>query len=92
MPQLAMDKPTQVGERLEEMAQNASRFKSSLSDAVEDNLHRARRAARRTRYGAEDLIENAAHKVKRHPFDALGIAAGAGLAIGFLVGWAVNRD
>ena len=93
MPQLAMDSPVaQVGERLEEMAQNASRFKSSLADAVEDNLHRARRAARRTRHGAEDLIENTAHKVKRHPFDAVGIAAGAGLAIGFLVGWAVKRD
>jgi ElaB/YqjD/DUF883 family membrane-anchored ribosome-binding protein len=93
MPQVAAEKAgLQVGETLEEMAQSASRFKSSVSDAVDDNVHRVRRAARRTRYAAEDLIYNAAYKVRRHPFEAVAIAAGTGFAIGFLVGLAVNRE
>jgi ElaB/YqjD/DUF883 family membrane-anchored ribosome-binding protein len=93
MPQVTAEKAgLQVGETLEEMAQSASRFKTSVSDAVDDNVHRVRRAARRTRYATEDLIDNAAYKVKRHPFEAVAIAAGAGFAVGFLVGWGVNRD
>lgn len=83
MPPLAAEKGVvQVGETLEEMAQRAARFKTSVSDAVEENVHRVRRAARRTRYGAEDLIDNAAYKVKRHPFGAMAVAAGAGFAVG----------
>lgn len=93
MPQLAAEKAVvQVGDTLEEMAQSASRFKTSVLDAVGDNVHRVRRAARRTRYGAEDLIDNAAYRVKRHPFEAVAFAAGAGFAVGFLVGWTVSRD
>jgi ElaB/YqjD/DUF883 family membrane-anchored ribosome-binding protein len=93
MPQLAAEKGVvQVGERLEEMAQNASRLKSSVAESVEGNLHRVRRAAKRSWYGAEDLKENTAHKVKRHPFEAVGIAAGAGFAIGALVGWTATRE
>lgn len=91
MPQLA-EKGVQVSERLEEMAENASRFKSSVSDAVEDNLHRVRRTAKRSWYGAQDLLDEATYKVKRHPFEAVAIAAGAGFAIGLLVGWMANRD
>jgi hypothetical protein len=41
MPQLVAEEGTvQVGERLEKMAQNASRLKSSVAESVEDNLHR----------------------------------------------------
>jgi ElaB/YqjD/DUF883 family membrane-anchored ribosome-binding protein len=93
MPQLAAEKAVvQVGDTLEEMAQSASRFKSSVSEAVDENVHRVRRAVRRGWHGAQDLIDNAAYKIKRHPFEAVAITAGAGFAIGFLVGWVVNRD
>jgi ElaB/YqjD/DUF883 family membrane-anchored ribosome-binding protein len=91
MPQLAAEKGIQVGERLEKMAQNASRLKSSVAESFEDNLHRVGRAAKRSWHGAEDLIENTARNVKRHPFKAVGIAAGAGFAIGLLVGWTATR-
>ncbi len=74
------------------MAQNASRLKSSVAEAVEDNMHRVRRAAKRTRYGAEDLVVNAAYKVRRHPFEAVAIAAGTGFAIGLLMGRTATRD
>ena len=49
MPQLAAEKAVvQASEKLEVMTQNASRLKSSVSDAVQDNLHRVRRAAKRS--------------------------------------------
>ena len=93
MPQFAAETAVvQVGETLEEMAQNASRLKSSVSDAVEDKMHRLRRTAKRSWHSAQDLVDNAAYRVRRHPFEAVAIAAGTGFAIGFLVGWAINRD
>lgn len=92
MPVLANKPVIKWGDTLEEMAQNASRLRSSVSEAVEDNMHLVRRAARRSWYGAEDLVANAAYKVRRHPFEAVAIAAGTGFAIGLLVGWTATRD
>ncbi len=92
MPQLAEKRVVQMGERLEGMAQSASRITSSVSDTVADNMYRVRRAAKRGWYGAHDLIDDAAYVVKRHPFKAITITAGAGFAIGFLVGCVVKRD
>jgi hypothetical protein len=40
----------------------------------------------------KNLIENTAHDVKGHPFKAIGIAMGAGLAIGLRVGTMASRD
>ena len=93
MPELAVDKAVgRTGETLEEMAQSASRLKSSVSQTLEGNLYRVRRAAKRSWHGTQDLIDNAAHEVKRHPFEALAIAAGAGIAIGLVIGLVVRRD
>lgn len=92
MPVLANKAVVQWGDSLEEMAQSASRLKSSVSEAVEDNLHRVRRAIKRSWYGAQDLVADAAYKVRRHPLEAVAIAAGTGFAIGLLVGWTATRE
>jgi ElaB/YqjD/DUF883 family membrane-anchored ribosome-binding protein len=60
-------------------------------DAGEEGVHAAKRAIRRVRRqgveALEDFRENAAHYVKRQPFRAVGIAVGAGLLMGAVVGW-----
>jgi ElaB/YqjD/DUF883 family membrane-anchored ribosome-binding protein len=60
-------------------------------DAGEEGLHAAKRAIKRVRrHGVEaleDFREDAAHYVKRQPFRAVGIAVGAGLLMGAVVGW-----
>jgi len=93
MGELAVDKSgLQIREKLEEMSQTASRIKSSVSEAVEDNVHSVRRSVRRGWHSAHDLVDNAAYKVKRHPFKAVGITAGAAFVSGLLAGLTARGD
>jgi ElaB/YqjD/DUF883 family membrane-anchored ribosome-binding protein len=65
-------------------------MKSVARDAGEEGVYAAKRVARRVRHGVErlaDLRDETAHRVKREPFKAIGIAAGAGLLLGVTVGW-----
>jgi ElaB/YqjD/DUF883 family membrane-anchored ribosome-binding protein len=59
----------------------------SVTDAVEDGVHSARRAIRYGRHAAEDAIEEAQHKVKQKPLQAMGIALAAGVLIGGFLSW-----
>jgi hypothetical protein len=51
-------------ERLTEVGDEVSRLKTEASQAVEDRVVTARRLAKRGRYAAEDLIDEAAHRIK----------------------------
>lgn len=57
----------------EQLARQVSRMRSQLEDLEAGAMHQARRAARKT-----DRMVHA------HPYGAMGIAAAAGLLIGFL--------
>jgi ElaB/YqjD/DUF883 family membrane-anchored ribosome-binding protein len=93
MPELAVGKAVvQASETLEAMAQSAAHLKSSVSEAVDENVHHVRRALRRGLHGAQDLIDNATYKIKRHPFEAVAITAGAAFAMGLLVGWTARDN
>lgn len=76
-------------ERLTEVGGEVSRLKTEASQAVEDGVVAARRLAKRSRYAAEDLIDDAAHRVKRDPLRAVGIGFVVGLCIGVLAVWMV---
>ena len=58
-----LGKAIDVGESVERGA--ASRLKTAASHAVEDAVTEAKRFARHSRYAAEDLMEDTAHRVKR---------------------------
>jgi ElaB/YqjD/DUF883 family membrane-anchored ribosome-binding protein len=69
-------------------------MKSMARDAGEEGVYAAKRLVRRVRHGVErlqDFRNEAAYRVKREPLKALGIAAGAGLAIGLAFGWIAGR-
>jgi ElaB/YqjD/DUF883 family membrane-anchored ribosome-binding protein len=52
----------------------------------------ARRLAKRSRYAAEDLIDDAAHRVKRDPLRALAIGLAIGFGLGALAVWLATRN
>ena len=72
-----------VEEQFSNLGREASRLRGAVSEAVDESLVNARRAARRGYNSAEDLIDDAAHQIKRHPFRSVVCA----LAMGALVGW-----
>ena len=84
-------KAMHVGERLVELRDEASRLKTAASHAVEDAVTETKRFARRGRYAAEDLMEDAAHRVKRDPLRSVAFGFAIGLSIGALVVWVATR-
>ena len=89
------DKSSLLGkarERLMEIGGEVSRLKTEASEAVEDRVVAARRLARRGRYAAEDLIDDAAHRVKRDPLRAVAIGLVVGFGVGALAVWLATRN
>jgi ElaB/YqjD/DUF883 family membrane-anchored ribosome-binding protein len=77
---------------LVEAGGEVSRLKNEVSQAVEDGVVSARRLARRGRYAAEDLIDDAAHRVKRDPLRSVAIGLVIGFGLGALAVWLATRD
>jgi hypothetical protein len=87
-----LEKAMHVGERLGEVRGEASRLKTAASHAVEDAVIDAKRFARRGRYAAEDLMEDAAHRVKRDPLRSVAFGFALGLSIGALAVWLATGE
>ena len=79
-------------ERLMEVGGDVSRLKTEATQAVEDRVVAARRLAKRSRYAAEDLIDDAAHRVKRDPLRAVAMGLAIGFGMGALAVWLAIRN
>lgn len=64
----------------------AERLKARLSNRFEDSVIEARRALKRSRYAAEDLLDDTTRCVKQNPWSAVGLTLGLGFGLGALVG------
>jgi hypothetical protein len=76
-----------VGEQISNFGREASRIKGAVSNTVEDSLINARRAVKRGYGSAEDLIDEAAYRIKRYPLRSV---IGA-FAIGAFASWLLFR-
>ncbi|HEV2117064.1 MAG TPA: hypothetical protein VGR48_13615 [Terriglobales bacterium] len=63
------------------------RLKTAVADALEDGVHAARRAMKHGLSVAEEIMDDAAHEVKRHPLQAVAASSILSFAGGLLVGW-----
>ncbi len=66
-----------------------TRLKTVVADALEDGVHAARRAMKHGLFVAEDLMDDAAHEVKRHPLQAVATTSIMSFAAGVAVGWII---
>jgi ElaB/YqjD/DUF883 family membrane-anchored ribosome-binding protein len=83
MPADLLQKPATVDDVLREV----SKFKTTVSDAVDDGVRSALRTIRLGRHAAEDAIDDARHAVKQSPLQAVGIVFAAGIVAGVLATW-----
>jgi len=72
-----------VEEQISNLGREATRLRGVVSEAVDDSLVNARRAAKRGYNSAEDLIEETSYQIKRHPLRSVLCA----LAMGAVLGW-----
>jgi len=76
-------------------AQEARTLKSVAADAVENQVDSARRAYRSAVRDVTDVRDEAAYRIKKAPFKAVGVAFGAGLCLGAAAGaasWLAARS
>jgi ElaB/YqjD/DUF883 family membrane-anchored ribosome-binding protein len=89
----AADECTQVSDRAVDavrqavnVAREAHLLKMIASNAVEDGVSAAKRAITHGAHNLEDLRESAAHRIKKTPLIAVGLALGAGILFGMALG------
>lgn len=70
---------------VDDILHEVSRIKAVVTDAVDDGVQSALRAAKQGRDAAEDMVQDARYAIKRNPFQAAGILLAAGVVIGSLV-------
>jgi len=87
-----LGKARHVGERLMEVGSEVSRLKTEASQAVEDAVTEAKRLAKRSRYAAEDLIDDAAHHIKHEPLRSVAMGLAIGFGLGALAVWIATRN
>jgi ElaB/YqjD/DUF883 family membrane-anchored ribosome-binding protein len=89
------ERAVDAARQIAHVSHEAQLLKSLAADAVEDGVHAATRTIksvqRRVVEGVGDVKDEAAYRVKRQPFKALGIAVGVGLVFGVAVGWIGGR-
>jgi uncharacterized protein YggE len=85
-----LGKATHVGTHLE-VGDKTARLKAAASRAVEDAVTKAKRFAKRSRYAAEDVVEDTAHRIKHRPLRSLGLGVMAGLGTGALAVWLASH-
>ena len=87
-----LGKARHVGERLMDVGDEVSRLKTEASQAVEDGVVAARRLAKRSRYAAEDLIDDVAHHIKHEPLRSVVMGLAIGFGLGALAVWLTTRS
>jgi ElaB/YqjD/DUF883 family membrane-anchored ribosome-binding protein len=79
-------------EKIAQAGENMGRLRRKVTNTVEDKYDDARRAIRRGRHAAEDLVDEASYRVKRDPLNSVAITFGVGLGMGVRIGWFLKRD
>ena len=88
MPAELLQKPATVDDVLREV----SKFKSTITEAVDDGVRSALRTIKQGRHAAEDAIDDARHAVKQSPLQAVSIVFAAGIVVGVLATWMGLRN
>jgi ElaB/YqjD/DUF883 family membrane-anchored ribosome-binding protein len=79
--------PAVAGAAIEEVAEEARVFAAKAAEAVQEGVHEARRSYRLAKRRAEDAVDDATACIRKQPLRAVGVAFGAGLAIGVAGGF-----
>jgi len=85
-------KTVATGAQVANMGVEAARVRERIEHAVDDKVVAARRAAKRGRYAAEDLLDEATHCIKKNPVSAVAASFWAGFGLGAIAVWLCSRN
>ncbi|HSO75022.1 MAG TPA: hypothetical protein VLU47_09300 [Blastocatellia bacterium] len=91
MTEGVVERVMKAGAQVSELGHQAGRLKSVAAEAIEDGRAAARRAVKRGYNRAEDLMDDAAHRVKKSPLQSVGFCFGVGVLIGAIFARLLRR-
>ncbi len=94
-PPSIRDRMADAARHVAHLSHDARMVRTAAEDAIEDGVHKARRAVKSVRRGIErleDLKDGAANYVKRRPLRTIALAAGLGLLVGATAVLIVGRS
>jgi hypothetical protein len=68
-----------------------SRAASSMAEAIDEGTDVIKHAIKRSGDVAEELLDDATQRVKRHPVETMAATLALGVVVGGFVGWLVAR-
>lgn len=77
--------------QVSESIRKLSRATSAMAEAIDEGVAVIERAVKRSGDVAEELVEDATQRVKRHPVETMAATFALGIAVGGLIGWMVSR-
>ena len=80
-----------TGDQIAETARKTSRAASAVADAFEEGVAAARRVAKQSGDAAEELFDDTAKRLHRHPMETIATTFAVGIALGVLIGWMAKR-
>jgi len=80
-----------TGDYIAQSADKASRGAAAVVDAVEDGVEMAKSAARQGRQAAEDALDGAARRIRRHPVQTVVATGAVAFGVGMLIGRLLKR-
>lgn len=88
------ERASELWQRAAKMTEDVGAMRAAVTDAIDEGKEVAAKSVEEVRRRARDLKDmpdKLAHRVSDHPFGAIGMAIGAGLVAGALVGWFAAR-
>lgn len=74
-----------------ESIRRLSRATSAMADAIDEGVGVIKRAVKHSGDTAEELMDDAAQRVKRHPVETMAATLALGLVTGVFIGWMITR-
>ncbi len=80
-----------VDAQVAESIHKLSRAASAMAEAIDEGATVVKRAVKRSGDAAEELLDDATQRVKRHPVEAMVATFALGVIVGGFIGWMVKR-
>ncbi len=68
-----------------------TRASAAMADVIDESVGVIKRAVKRSGDVAEELMDDTAQRVKRHPVETMAATFGLGLVAGVFIGWMMSR-
>jgi hypothetical protein len=81
----------EADEQVAESIRKLTRATSEMADVIDEGVGVIKHAVKRSGDAAEELMDDATQRVKRHPIATMAATFTLGVFVGGIIGWAVSR-